>query len=68
VIASDDSLKQPVVLVCRCGHSYQPHYELPYGNTVTGSAWSKDFPDPGSYNGTEELLKIDVQVSVTGGT
>lgn len=34
-----------------CAHAWQPTYELPFGDPVTGREWKKDRPDTGTYEG-----------------
>jgi hypothetical protein len=34
-----------------CAHTWQPSWELPYGNPITGGQWDREQPDPGSYQG-----------------
>lgn len=34
-----------------CGHPWEPKFELPWGNPITGRAWDKPRPDTGSYLG-----------------
>eukprot|EP00798_Chlamydomonas_sp_ICE-L_P020356 gene20356-27121_t len=35
----------------RCAHEWNPDTHLPLGNPVGGMPWTKDYPDPGSYEG-----------------
>ncbi|PNW74176.1 hypothetical protein CHLRE_13g588350v5 [Chlamydomonas reinhardtii] len=35
----------------KCGHTWEPVWELPKGNPITGREWDKDRPDTGSYEG-----------------
>ncbi|KAG1662707.1 hypothetical protein FOA52_014572 [Chlamydomonas sp. UWO 241] len=35
----------------RCGHKWEPLWELPIGDPVTGRAWDKVKPDTGTYDG-----------------
>ncbi|GFR49181.1 hypothetical protein Agub_g11205, partial [Astrephomene gubernaculifera] len=34
-----------------CAHPWEPRWELPLGNPITGKDWDKDRPDPGTYPG-----------------
>ncbi|KXZ45058.1 hypothetical protein GPECTOR_59g667 [Gonium pectorale] len=34
-----------------CAHPYEPRWELPFGNPITGREWDKDRPDTGTYEG-----------------
>jgi hypothetical protein len=34
-----------------CAHRWEPKWDLPFGNSITGRAWDKDRPDPGTYEG-----------------
>ncbi|KAG2488207.1 hypothetical protein HYH03_013201 [Edaphochlamys debaryana] len=34
-----------------CAHPYEPVWELPFGNPLTGGAWDHDRPDIGTYEG-----------------
>lgn len=34
-----------------CSHKWEPKWELPVGDPVTGREWKKDRPDTGTYQG-----------------